>query len=71
MSIKAIKLHTVQADSSIKHEGNASHIYISAGGLELSIVYDKQKKGFLIHEASAKPLTLSPQAANSFIIKKG
>ena len=71
MGIKSIALSTVQADSSLKKEGNAAHIYISAGGLKLSIVYDKQHRGFLIHEASAKPLTLSPQAANSFIIKKG
>lgn len=71
MGIKAIALRTVQADSSIRKEGNAAHIYISAGGMELSIVYDKYNKGFLIHEASAKPITLSPQAANSFIIKKG
>ncbi len=71
MGIKSIALSTVQADSSIKREGNAAHIYISAGGLELSIIYDNHKKGFLIHEASAKPITLSPQAANSFVIKKG
>jgi hypothetical protein len=71
MSIKSIALSTVQADSSLWKEGNAEHIYISAGGMELSIVYDKEQNGFLIHEASAKPLTLCPRAANSLIIKKG